>query len=334
MKKLLTLVLIMVIAICTVFANGTEETASQQKMILRYAETNGAKDERALASEHFAKLVKEKTNGRIEIQIYPGGQLGKTKEVVQALQLGAIDMCNEPPSNLKNLGCNVGYLDIVSLPFIFRDVDHAVAVMDGEFGQKLSEDINNSGFGVIALDHFVAGGRNFYATKPITKLSDMKGMKIRVQSAPLYIDTVTAFGASATPLDNSEVYSALQTGVIDGAENPVKGYLNNKFYEVAKYFSWSNYLIQPSTMFISEITWNRLSDADKAIFKECAKETTEWFQELTASKLEGQIQELIDGGVVFCDLEDYDAWVKAVDPIYAKYAAGYENLVEQIRNVK
>ena len=334
MKKVLSLALIVAFTICAVFANGAAESASQQKMILRYAETNGAKDERALASEHFAELVKEKTNGRIEIQIYPGGQLGKTKEVVQALQLGAIDMCNEPPSNLKNLGCNVGYLDIISLPFIFRDVDHAVAVMDGEFGQKLSEDINKSGFGVIALDHFVAGGRNFYATKPITKLSDMKGMKIRVQSAPLYIDTVTAFGASATPLDNSEVYSALQTGVIDGAENPVKGYLNNKFYEVAKYFSWSNYLIQPSTMFISEITWNRLSDAYKAIFKECAKETTEWFQELTASKLEGQIQELVNGGVIFCDLEDYDTWVAAVEPVYAKYAAGYEDLVEQIRSVK
>lgn len=335
MKKVLVFALVILVSLSFVFAGGNgEEAKTESKLILRYAETNGANDERTLASAHFAELVNEKTNGRIEIQIYAGGQLGTTKEVVQALQLGAIDMCNEPATNLKNLGCKVGYLDILSLPFLFRDVDHAVDVMNGSFGEKVMDDINNSGFGVVALDHFVAGGRNFYATRPITKLSDIKGMKIRVMSSPIYVDTVSAFGASATPLDNSEVYSALQTGVIDGAENPVKGYLNNKFYEVAKYFSWSNYLIQPSTMFISQITWNRLSDSDKEIFKECAKEATEWFQELTASKLEGQIAELEKGGVVFCELEDYDKWVEAVQPLYTKYAAGYEDLVESIRNVQ
>ncbi len=334
MKKLLVFVLLAALAVSSVFAQSASETKSYDHMILRYAETNGAKDERALATEHFAELVKEKTNGRIEIQVFAGGQLGKTKEVVQALQLGSIDMCNEPSSNLKSLGCNVGYLDITSLPFLFRDVDHAVAVMDGEFGEKLANDISNSGFGVIALDHYVAGGRNFYATKPITSLADMKGLKIRVQSSPIYVSTVEAFGASATPMDNSEVYSALQTGVIDGAENPVKGYLNNKFYEVAKYFSWSNYMVQPSTIFISEITWNKLTAEDQQILRDCAREATVWFQELTASKLEGQIQELKDAGVVFCDLTDYDAWVAAVQPIYDQYAKGYEDLVESIRNTK
>lgn len=336
MKKAFTLFLIVLLSVGFVFANGSSESAEkeEQKMILRYAETNAANDERTLASQYFADLVKEKTGGRIEIQIYPGGQLGSTKEVVQALQLGAIDMCNEPSSNLKSLGCNVAYLDITSLPFIFRDVEHAVNVMNGEFGKTLTNDINNSGFGLIALDHFVAGARNFFSTKPINNMNDMKGLKIRVQSAQLYIDIVEAFGASATPLDNSEVYSALQTGVIDGAENPVKGYLNNKFYEVAKYYSVSDYLIQPSTMFISSITWNRLSDEDKAIFKECAEEATVWFQDLTDSKLEGQIQTLKDSGVVFCELEDYDTWVDAVTPVYQKYAAGFDDIINQIRETE
>lgn len=339
MKKFFVIMLVALMATASVFAQGGQEAAapaaasSQPTMILRYAENNSASDERALASQHFADLVKEKTNGRIEIQIYPGGQLGGSKDVIQSLQLGAIDMCNEPSSNLKGWGCNVGYLDIISLPFMFRDVDHAVAVMDGPFGQKLSADINASGFGVVALDHFVAGARNIYTNKPITSLADIKGLKIRVQQSAIYIDTFKAFGASPTPLDNSEVYSAIQTGVIDGAENPVKGYLNNKFYEVAKYYSWSNYLIQPSTMFISQITWNRLPDADKAIFQECAKEATEWFQELTASKLEGQIQTLKDAGVIFTDLTDYDAWVAAVQPLYEKYAQ-YNDMIADIRNTK
>ncbi|MCF0238457.1 MAG: TRAP transporter substrate-binding protein [Sphaerochaetaceae bacterium] len=338
MKKVLAILLVALLATTFIFANASTEATStgetkKPEMILRYAENNNATDERALACEHFAELIKERTNGRIEIQVYPGGQLGGSKDVIQSLQLGAIDMCNEPSSNLTGWGCNIEYLDIISLPFMFRDVDHAVAVMDGEIGQGISKAINESGFGIIALDHFVAGARNIFTNKPITKLSDIKGLKIRVQQSAIYIDTFKAFGASPTPLDNSEVYSGIQTGVIDGAENPVKGYLNNKFYEVAKYYSWSNYLIQPSTMFISQITWNRLSDADKEIFKQAAAETTEWFQELTASKLDGQIKTLSDAGVIFTELEDYDAWVAAVAPLYEKYAK-YNDMIEKIKAVK
>ena len=314
------------------FANATE--VSNQKIILRYAETNGDTDERTIASKYFARLVKERTNGRIEIRVFSSGQLGITKNVIQALQLGAIDMCNEPATNLKDLGCNVGYLDIITLPFLFKDIEHAIRVMNGEFGQKLSSDINSSGFGVIALGHFVASGRNFFATIPITKLSDIKGLKIRVQPFSIYSDIVNAFGAKATPLDNSELYSALQTGVVVGAENPIKGYLNNKFYEVAKYYCWSNYLIQPSTIFISKITWNNLSNEDKEIFIECAKETTNWFQQLCKQKQQWQIQTLKSKGVVFCELEDYDLWVEAVKPIYEKYSKGCEDLIQEIQNYK
>jgi len=338
MKKFFTVMLVVLMVAGTVFANGAAEGSQgaaepKQSMILRYAETNSSKDERALATQHFADLVKERTGGRIEIQVYPGAQLGGSKDVIQSLQLGAIDMCNEPASNLTGWGCKVPYLDVISLPFIFQSVDQAVNVMNGPVGQKICDDINNSGFGIIALDHFVAGARNIFTNKPITKLSDISGLKIRVQQSAIYIDTFKAFGASPTPLDNSEVYSAIQTGVIDGAENPVKGYLNNKFYEVAKYYSWSNYLIQPSTMFISQVTWNRLSKEDQEIFKQAAQETTAWFQELTASKLEGQIQQLKDAGVTFTDLEDYDAWVAAVQPIYDKYSA-YNDIIQQIKSTK
>lgn len=344
MKKLNYVgVLFLLILPAMLFANGAAEStaktaegseAKKPEMILRYSEVNSINDERALAAQQFADIIKEKTAGRIEIQVFPGAQLGDNKTVVQSLQFGSIDMCNEPPTNLKNLGVNVPYLDVFSLPFLFRDEAHAIKVMDGEVGQKLIDDINNSGSKLIVLDHFVAGARNFFTKVPCTSLDEFKSLKIRVQQSAIYMDTVKAFGGSPTPTSTAELYSALQTGVVDGAEQPVKGYFNSKYYEVAKYYTVSNYMIQPSSIMISEKTWNKLSDSDKVLFKETAKTVTQNFQRDTDAKLDGQLAQLKAEGVVFGELRDYDKWVAAVAPIYEKYGAGYQDLINQIKSVK
>lgn len=337
MKKITLVLLLILFASMAILANGTQEAAtssSQPKMILRYAEVNSVNDERAQASQQFADIIKEKTNGRIEIQIFPGGQLGDNKTVMQSLQLGAIDMCNEPPTNLINIGVKVPELNILSLPFLFRDENHAINVMNGELGQKWANDIENSGSHLKVLGYFVAGARNFFTKKPCTTLADFKGLKIRVQQSQIYMDTITAFGGSPTPTSTAELYSALQTGVVDGAENPVKGYYNNKYYEVSKYYTWSNYMIQPSAIFISEITWNKLSEADKQLFLETAKTVTENFQADTAAKLSTQIEALKKEGVIFSELEDYDNWVAAVQPLYQTYGAGFESVIQKIRDTK
>lgn len=342
MKKCIRACLVLLfITQIALFASGSAEidnpSQSEPKkpvMILRYAEVNSINDERAIASQQFADIVKERTNGRIEIQVFPGAQLGDNKTVVQGLQLGSIDMCNEPPTNLKSLGVNVPYLDVFSLPFLFRDEAHAIAVMDGTIGEKVIADVNASNSRLIVLDHFVAGARNFFTKTPVTSLDEFKGKKIRVQQSAIYMDTVRAFGGSPTPTSTAELYSALQTGVVDGAEQPIKGYLNSKFYEVAKHYTFSNYMIQPSSILISERTWQRLSDTDKEIFKEAAKTVTQNFQKDTAQKLEGQIAQLKAEGVTFAELQDYDKWVEAVGPLYAKYGAGFENMITEIRNVK
>ncbi len=338
-KMLQVMVVLLCFSSLVLFAGGAAETKStvvekRPEMILRYAEVNAVNDERAVASQLFADIINERTNGRIEIQVFPGAQLGDNKTVVQGLQLGSIDMCNEPPTNLKSLGVDVPYLDVFSLPFLFRDEDHAIAVMDGSIGQKVIDDINASGSRLIVLDHFVAGARNFFTKTPVTTLDEFRGKKIRVQQSAVYMDTVRAFGGSPTPTSTAELYSALQTGVVDGAEQPIKGYLNSKFYEVAKHYTFSNYMIQPSSILISERTWNRLSEEDKDLFKEAASTVTQSFQKDTAEKLEGQIAQLKAEGVVFAELKDYDKWVEAVGPLYTKYGAGFEDLITEIRNVK
>lgn len=340
MKRFLSVFVVLCYITISVFANGSSESVAESankadaKMVLRYSEVNPASDERAMATQEFADIIKEKTNGRIEILTFPGAQLGDNKTIIQGLQFGSIDMTNEPPTNLTKLGIKIPYLNIFSLPFLFRDESHAINVMNGEIGEKMLKDISEGDNGLIALDTFVAGARNFFTKKPVNSLKDLKGMKIRVQQAEIYMDIVRAFGASPTPTSTAELYSALQTGVVDGAEQPIKGYANSKYYEVAKYYSYSNYLIQPSTIFISSKTWNKLSAEDKQLFKETAKTVTENFQKNTMSSLEKQLEELNKGGVVFSELSDYDKWVEAVQPVIEKYGKGFEPLIQQIKSVK
>lgn len=315
-------------------SRGEGKTYDKPELVLRYAEVNSGTDERALASEEFAQIIKEKTGGRIEIQVFPSAQLGDNKEVFQNMQIGAIDMSNLVPVQFVDYGINVPYLKVLGIPFLFRDEEHAIHVMNGDFGNKVIEDINGSGGKVVVLDFFVAGSRSFFTKKPVSTLEDFKGLKIRVQQDEVYMDMIKAFGGSPTPIAMSELYSALQTGVVDGAENPIKGYYNNKFYEVAPCYIYSNHMIEPSSITVSEATWNKLTDEEKQLFTEAAKTVTENFQKAVDEKKSVQIEELEKAGVEFHELEDYDRWVEAAAPLAEKYGAGFEDVIKQIKDVK
>ncbi|MCI8658648.1 MAG: TRAP transporter substrate-binding protein [Lachnospiraceae bacterium] len=311
-----------------------EKVYDSPEMILRYAEVNAEKDERAQASLQFADLIKERTNGRIEIQVFPGAQLGDNKQVFQNLQLGAIDMTNSVPAQYKTMGLDIPYVKVLGIPFLFRDEDHAVKVMHGEFGEQLKSDVTAKSGKVVILDYFVAGARSFFANKPINTIEDFKGLKIRVQQDEVYMDMVKAFGGSPTPMATSELYSALQTGVVDGAENPVKGYYNNKYYEVSPYYAYSRHMIEPTAITISELTWNRLSEEEKEIFRSTAAEVTAEFQKTIREKEAVQIEELKAAGVEMIELKDYDKWVEAAKPLEEKYGAGFEDIIKKIRDTE
>jgi tripartite ATP-independent transporter DctP family solute receptor len=315
-------------------AGGAAKVYDSPEMILRYAEVNAEKDERAQASRQFADLIKERTNGRIEIQVFPGAQLGDNKQVFQNLQLGAIDMTNSVPAQYKTMGLDIPYVKVLGIPFLFRDEDHAVKVMHGEFGEQLKSDVTAKGGKVVILDYFVAGSRSFFANKPINTLADFKGLKIRVQQDEVYMDMVKAFGGSPTPMATSELYSALQTGVVDGAENPVKGYYNNKYYEVSPYYAYSRHMIEPTAITISELTWNRLSEEEKEIFRATAAEVTAEFQKTIKEKESIQIEELKAAGTELIELQDYDKWVEAAKPLEEKYGAGFEDMIKKIRETE
>lgn len=317
---------------------GAESKATEaagKKIVLRFADQPSENDEMILAIKKMAELVSEKSSGEIEIQVYPGGQLGSNNDVMQGVKMGAIDFGRMQMPFLADAGNNP-MLRITSLPFLFKDYQTELKVLQGEIGQELLASISESEAGVIGLTFFVPTSRNvFTVNKKVATLADMKGLKIRVQNNELYIDMYNALGASPTPISTSEVYSALQTGVVDGAENPIKGYYNDKFYEVAKLCSLSpNDSSEPSVIFISKLTWDKLTPEQQEIMREAAVEASNFFHEETQKRMNEYMEKLKEEGVEFVEIEDIENWEKAVEPLYEKYGADYSDLVERIRTAE
>lgn len=318
---------------------GASETPATEgtgkKVVLRFADQPSENDEMILAIKKMAEIVKEKTDGEVEIQVYPGGQLGSNNDVIQGVKMGAIDFGRMQMPFLADAG-NEPMLRVTSLPYLFPDFESELEILQGEIGMELLQAVTDSDAGVIGLTYFVPTSRNIFTVKKkVETLADLKGLKIRVQNNELYIDMYNALGASPTPISTSEVYSALQTGVVDGAENPIKGYYNDKFYEVAKVCSLSpNDSSEPSVIFISKLTWDKLTPQQQEIIKDAAREATDYFHQETISRMNEYKVKMEDAGVEFVEIQDFENWEKAVEPLYEKYGADYTELIQRIRNFK
>lgn len=311
--------------------NQNNETADKPEMVLRYAEVNPENDPITMAAAEFAKIVKENTDGRIEINIFPSGQLGGHKEVIQSLQMGAIDIARTQPAYLADAG--VKAVSIYSLPYLFRDEDHAWDVLGGPIGQNMLDEVQKSDTKLVGVGYYATSPRNFFfADKKVTKLSDMEGLKLRVPTGQMYKDMVEAFGASPTPIPFSELYSALQTGIVDGAENPIKGYNNQNFDEIAKFYTFDRHQADPSIITFSELSWNKFDEEDQQIIKDALAESAVYYRQLSKEKTEEYMAELTEAGVTFSEVENPQEWQDAVQPLYEKYGEGYEDIIEQIQS--
>ncbi|NLW56440.1 MAG: TRAP transporter substrate-binding protein [Firmicutes bacterium] len=204
-----------------------------------------------------------------------------------------------------------------------------------KFVMLLKKNIQESGSRMVGLFYMDEGARNFFTVKaPVTKLSDIKGLKIRVQSSALMLDTIAALGANPTPIDYAELYTSLQTGVVDGAENPPASYYSNKFYEVAPYYVLDGHTFSPSVVLCSEITWNKLSKEDQQILLEAGKLTEEYNRNAIEAADQKAYADLKAAGVTITELEDPEAWQEAMAPVYKKHGARFLDLIEQVKNIK
>ena len=332
MKKTFVAVTCALLAVTVGMTGCTKKNqkASEAKMVLRYAENQPQDYPTTQAAYKFAEMVSEKTNGRIQIDVYYGAQLGDEKSVIEQLQFGAIDFTRVSISPLSEFDKS---LNILQLPYLYKDADQMWRVLDGELGEKFLSNVSSSN--LIGLSWFDAGARNFYNSKrPVTKLADLKGLKIRVQESQMMMGMVAAVGANATPMAYGEVYSALQTGVIDGAENNWPSFESTSHYEVAKYYVLDEHTRVPEMQMISKKTWEKLSAEDQKIIKECALESAKIERELWAAKEKASEEKVKAGGAVITELEpgEKEKFQAAMAPLYAQFGAGYEDLIKEIQS--
>ncbi len=315
----------------TVTDEGKSKTEGKT-YTFKYAELNPDGHIMDECADKFAELVEEKSGGRIKIQVFPAGQLGDEKTVYQTVQMGggAIDMARANTNSLVDFGAKK--LTLFGLPFIFRDRDHLWNVLHSEIGDEFKKELQEVGTSMVGLFYLDEGSRNFFTKKGIEihTAEDMKGLKLRVPTTDLMSDTTTALGAQSTPISFSELYSALQTGTVDGAEQPHSGYYSNKFYEVAPNYTLTGHTYSPSIVIMSENVWNQLDEADQNIIMEAAKETEEW-NKANIEKLDAELLEQIKaGGANVIEVPDKSSFIEATKEVVTKYAADYEDYYEKI----
>lgn len=283
--------------------------------------------------QYLAEQVKKHTDGDLRIRIYPDGQLGTQRESMELLQNGALDMAKSNASEMESFEPSYGAFNI---PYIFRDRDHYYRVMQSEVGEKILASSYDKGF--VGLTYYDGGSRSFYAQKAINSPADLKGMKIRVQPSPTAVEMVKLMGGSPTPLSYGELYTALQQGVVDGAENNPTALTNNRHGEVAKVYSQDEHTMIPDVLVISSKVWDKLSQGHKDALKKGANESMIYHKALW-TKMTGEAVEKAKKSmdVKFVSVEK-QPFIDAVKPMHdaalnnpaiAEYVRGIDALATQ-----
>ena len=309
-------------------SDESNESGSEnaETITLRLAENHPEDYPTTIGDKEFAKLVEEKTDGRYKIEVYSGGQLGEESEVLEQVQLGTIDLARVNAVPLTQFSEDIG---VLSMPYLFDDEDAKWEKLNGEVGQELLGTLDGSG--LVGLAFYDSGERSFYnSVRPIETPADMEGLQIRVQSSDLAIAIVEALGASATPMEYGEVYSALQTGVIDGAENNFPSYYTSGHYEVAKYFTVNGYQGTPEVLLASQSLWDEMSDEDKQAFREAAQESVAVQREAWAELTEESRNAVVEAGSELIEVEDVSAWREAVQPVYDEFGTKFQDWIDKL----
>ncbi len=267
------------------------------------------------AVKAMGKMLEERTNGRLCIEVFFAAQLGEEKDSIEQTQFGVIDMDRVSLGPFNNI---IEETQIPSLPYIFRSVEHMHKVMDGEIGQEILDAF--TAHDLIGLAFYDGGSRSFYNKEhPIKSMDDLKGMKFRVMQSDMFVDMVAALGANATPMPYGEVYSSIQTGVIDGAENNWPSFDSSGHFEVAKYYTLDQHLIVPEVLVMSKKTFDKLSAEDQAVVRQAAKDSVPVMRELWVKQEKISEEKVRAAGVEIVTDIDKAPFIKAMEPVYAKY---------------
>jgi tripartite ATP-independent transporter DctP family solute receptor len=296
--------------------------------VFTYAENQSDGYPTSQGGYYFASLVEERTGGRIKIDVYTQAKLGREADVITQMQYGGVDFARVSLSQVAEFEPE---LNVLQMPYLYNDADHMWRVLEGEIGDyflDLIKDIDLCG-----LSWYDSGTRNFYnSVKPVTSLEDLEGMKIRVQQSEPMIDMIDCLGATAVPISYEEVYSALELGTIDGAENNWPSYEDTDHYKVALYFCEDEHTRVPEMQICSIHTWNLLSEEDKEIIRECALESAEYERKLWNERVEESRKIALENGVKVTSLSksEIKRFRLKVQPVYDKYCSEYMDILNRI----
>ena len=288
---------------------------AQQKMVMKASDVHPAGYPTVVAVENMGKKLEKATNGRLSIAMYPSMQLGGEKEAIEQAQVGAIQFARV---SVGALGPVIDELNVFNMPYLFRDTKHMQKVIDGPIGQELMDKVtNNPTAGLVAIAWMDAGARSLYDTKkPIKNLADLKGMKFRVMGNPMFVDMMTALGGNGVSMGYDQVFSALQTGVVDGAENNPPSFVFDNHYQVAKFYTIDEHLIVPEMVVFSKKTWDTLSKEDQALLIKFGKEAQAEERVLWAQYEKEAMDKARAAGITITEIADKKAFQDAVEPDY------------------
>ena len=280
-----------------------------------------------LGMKKTAEIVAQKTNNRIQIQVFPSAQLGTGKDMIEAVVFGSQAMATEGAAMFSQWSPR---LSIMEAPYIFRDVDHMYKVMKGPIGQEMQDELVAKR-GLRSLGVLYYGVRHLTANKPVTKPEDVKGMKLRVPEVPLYLEMARAWGANPTPMAFAELYLALKQGTVDAQENPIPTINSGKFYEVQKYLILTGHIMVPQFHAISDKLWKSLSPADQKILQDAVDEGIAFSNDMLIKQEQSLVDEFKKKGmqIITPDVEAFrKASMTAIPKLEEKWGKGlYEKIV-------
>lgn len=301
------------------------------QVVLRAADVHPSQYPTAQSVLFMGNRIAEMSNNQLVMKHYAAAQLGQEKDTILATIFGAIDINR---INVAPLGNIAQELQVLSLPYLFRDQDHMYSVLEGEIGEQLLSYLTPHN--LVGLAFLDSGARSFYTKKPINKLSDMKGLKIRVQNTDMFVRMMDSLGANATPMSFGQVYESLLTGVIDGAENNWPSYVSTRHFEAAKYYTLDRHSMVPEVIVMSEESWNKLSEEHQLIVKKAAKEATKYMRVIWNERVNKAKAQAIQAGIVINENIELDEFVRAVEPLYQDVMQDPElaDLITKIREAR
>jgi tripartite ATP-independent transporter DctP family solute receptor len=306
---------------------------AQSKMVLKATDVHPLGYPTVEAVVRMGKKIEAGTGGRLSIQMYPSMQLGGEKEMIEQAQLGALQIAR---ISVGPMGPIVPELNVFNLPFMFRDSAHMEKVIDGPIGDEMLKKLtDHPTAGLVGLCWMNAGSRNVYNSKKAIKtVEDLKGLKIRMMGNPVFVETMNSLGGNGVAMGFDQLINAMQTGVVDGAENNEPTYESGQHYRYAKFYSLTGHLIIPEILVFSKKSWEGLSKDDQALIQKTAKEAQQEQRKLWYDREAESLKKIKEAGAQVNEVADRKPFQAAVKPVWDKFGGQHSALIQRIQDTK